>query len=127
MRDAQAKAEETRRKAAALRQDARSKTVVISEKWDSKAAKYLAPSLPFPYKDKDAYEVRLMGVRLMGTVQSNAACFSAFFPPPPMFLPARPKLACFPRNAQSVSSEPLDSLWQPHPQVNTPLTRHLCP
>jgi U3 small nucleolar RNA-associated protein 14 len=42
--------------AAAGRKDAKMKTVVMSEKWDKKAAKYTAGSLPFPYTSREVYE-----------------------------------------------------------------------
>jgi U3 small nucleolar RNA-associated protein 14 len=53
---AKAKAAAQRASAAASRKDANLKHVVISEKWDKKAAKYLTPSLPFPFNDKQVYE-----------------------------------------------------------------------
>ncbi len=45
-----------REAAAAGRTDAKMKNVVISEKWDKKAAKFTAGSLPFPYDSKEVYE-----------------------------------------------------------------------
>ena len=56
MRDAKVKAERDRANAAAGRTDAKMRNVVISEKWDKKAAKYSAGSLPFPYDSKEVYE-----------------------------------------------------------------------
>jgi U3 small nucleolar RNA-associated protein 14 len=53
---AKAKAAAQRTSAAAARKDANLKHVVISEKWDKKAAKYLTPSLPFPFNDRQVYE-----------------------------------------------------------------------
>jgi U3 small nucleolar RNA-associated protein 14 len=53
---ARAKAAAQRTSAAAARKDANLKHVVISEKWDKKASKYLTPSLPFPFNDKQVYE-----------------------------------------------------------------------
>lgn len=38
------------------RKDAKLEHVVISERWDKKASKFTTPELPFPFKDKDAYE-----------------------------------------------------------------------
>ncbi|XP_057822016.2 uncharacterized protein C57A7.06 [Cryptomeria japonica] len=50
--------EEKRKREEALRKrkDAKLKFVVISEKLDKKAAKYSAPSLPFPYQSKEVFE-----------------------------------------------------------------------
>lgn len=47
-----------RERAAAVgrRKDAKLDHVVISERWDKKAAKFTTPELPFPFKSKDAYE-----------------------------------------------------------------------
>jgi U3 small nucleolar RNA-associated protein 14 len=56
MAAARAKAAAQRDSAAAERKDAGMKHVVISEKWDKKAAKYHASALPFPFKDKGVYE-----------------------------------------------------------------------
>jgi U3 small nucleolar RNA-associated protein 14 len=56
MAAARAKAAAQRESAAAARKDAGMKNVVISEKWDKKAAKYHASALPFPFKDKGVYE-----------------------------------------------------------------------
>jgi hypothetical protein len=62
---AKAKAAAQRASAAAARKDANLKHVVISEKWDKKASKYLTPSLPFPFNDKQ------VGARVVaGAVQS---------------------------------------------------------
>ncbi|GAX81102.1 hypothetical protein CEUSTIGMA_g8536.t1 [Chlamydomonas eustigma] len=59
MRDAKEKAKKDRETAAAGRSDAKIRNVVISEKWDKKAAKYTASSLPFPYTSKEVYESSL--------------------------------------------------------------------
>ncbi|GAX86408.1 hypothetical protein CEUSTIGMA_g13818.t1 [Chlamydomonas eustigma] len=48
-----------RETAAAGRSDAKIRNVVINEKWDKKAAKYTASSLPFPYTSKEVYESSL--------------------------------------------------------------------
>lgn len=45
-----------RDEAKARRKDAGLDHVVISERWDKKAAKYMTQELPFPFKDKVAYE-----------------------------------------------------------------------
>lgn len=59
MTAAKAKAAAQRTAAAAARKDAQMKAVVLSEKWDKKSAKYLAASLPFPFKDRDVYETAI--------------------------------------------------------------------
>eukprot|EP00877_Chromochloris_zofingiensis_P011898 jgi/Chrzof1/6962/Cz02g05190.t1 len=56
MKKEREKAEKTRQQAAASRKDAKMQHVVISEKWDKKASKYLTPQLPFPFNNKDVYE-----------------------------------------------------------------------
>ncbi|KAG2495048.1 hypothetical protein HYH03_006979 [Edaphochlamys debaryana] len=56
MQSAKDRAAKQRAEAAAGRTDASMKYVVVSEKWDKKAAKYTAPELPFPFKSQDAYE-----------------------------------------------------------------------
>ncbi|GAQ90786.1 U3 small nucleolar RNA-associated protein 14 [Klebsormidium nitens] len=48
--------EKKRNQAMAKRQDAGRKHVIISEKWDKKAAKYAAEGVPFPFKDREAFE-----------------------------------------------------------------------
>ena len=53
---ARKKAEAAKAAAAAARKDAKLKHVVICEKWDKKASKYLAPQLPFPYTSAEVYE-----------------------------------------------------------------------
>ncbi|MEW5305610.1 MAG: hypothetical protein WDW36_008141 [Sanguina aurantia] len=50
------KAKRDRERAAAARQDASLRNVVLSEKWDKKAAKYTAVSVPFPFDNKEVYE-----------------------------------------------------------------------
>ncbi|GFR45758.1 hypothetical protein Agub_g7173 [Astrephomene gubernaculifera] len=56
MQTAKEKATKQRAEAAANRKDAQLKYVVISEKWDKKAAKYTAPTAPFPFTSQEAYE-----------------------------------------------------------------------
>ncbi|KAK9812342.1 hypothetical protein WJX73_003829 [Symbiochloris irregularis] len=53
---AKAQAQKKREEALQARKDANMKGVVISERWDKKASKYGTPSLPFPFKSRDAYE-----------------------------------------------------------------------
>lgn len=48
-----------REAAAAGRKDAKLKTVVISERWDKKAAKHNTASVPFPYTSKQLYEATM--------------------------------------------------------------------
>jgi len=42
--------------ARAGRKDARLRAVSITERWDKKAAKYNAPTLPYPFTSKQAFE-----------------------------------------------------------------------
>lgn len=56
MAEARLKAARRKEAAAAARKDARLAHVVVTEKWDKKAAKYKAAALPFPFKSTDAYE-----------------------------------------------------------------------
>lgn len=49
-------AEKAKLDAARARQDSKLKHVIISEKWDKKSAKYLTPSVPFPFTSKEVYE-----------------------------------------------------------------------
>ena len=56
MKEARDKASRERDEAIKSRKDAKSKNVVISEKWDKKAAKYHVASLPFPFDSKEVYE-----------------------------------------------------------------------
>ncbi|EFJ43959.1 hypothetical protein VOLCADRAFT_121361 [Volvox carteri f. nagariensis] len=56
MQAAKEKAAKIRADAAAGRKDANLKYVVISEKWDKKASKYMAPAAPFPFTNQEAYE-----------------------------------------------------------------------
>ena len=51
-----AAAEKKRADAAARRKDARLKHVIISEKFDKKAAKFSVPEVPFPFKSREDYE-----------------------------------------------------------------------
>ena len=53
LRDKRAAADAEKARLLAARRDARTKSVIISEKWDKKAAKYSTPSLPFPYVQKE--------------------------------------------------------------------------
>lgn len=50
------KQEKAREDAARNRKDSKLKHVILSEKWDKKAAKYATPSVPFPFKSKEVYE-----------------------------------------------------------------------
>ena len=45
-----------REAAAAGRADSSLKYVVVSEKWDKKAAKYTTPAAPFPFNSPELYE-----------------------------------------------------------------------
>jgi U3 small nucleolar RNA-associated protein 14 len=45
-----------REDAIAKRKDAKMEAVIISERYDRKAAKYATPSVPFPFGSKDTYE-----------------------------------------------------------------------
>ncbi|KAG2441194.1 hypothetical protein HYH02_010038 [Chlamydomonas schloesseri] len=56
MQAAKDRAAKQRAEAAAGRRDAGMKYVVVSEKWDKKAAKYTAPAAPFPFTSPEAYE-----------------------------------------------------------------------
>ncbi|KAG2423906.1 hypothetical protein HXX76_014959 [Chlamydomonas incerta] len=56
MQAAKDRAAKQRADAAAGRRDAGMKYVVVSEKWDKKAAKYTAPAAPFPFTSPEAYE-----------------------------------------------------------------------
>ncbi|GLC47246.1 hypothetical protein PLESTF_000895000 [Pleodorina starrii] len=56
MQAAKDKAAKIRADAAAGRKDANLKYVVVSEKWDKKAAKYTAPTAPFPFTNQETYE-----------------------------------------------------------------------
>ncbi|KXZ48222.1 hypothetical protein GPECTOR_29g127 [Gonium pectorale] len=56
MQAAKDRAAKQRAEAAAGRKDANLKYVVISERWDKKAAKYTAPTAPFPFTSPEAYE-----------------------------------------------------------------------
>lgn len=40
----------------AKRKDAKMAGVILSERYDKKAAKYATPSVPFPFNSKDVYE-----------------------------------------------------------------------
>ncbi|KAI8471775.1 MAG: Utp14 protein-domain-containing protein [Monoraphidium minutum] len=59
MAEARTKAARKKAAAAGARRDAGLAHVVISEKWDKKAAKYGTSALPFPYKSADAYEASI--------------------------------------------------------------------
>jgi U3 small nucleolar RNA-associated protein 14 len=59
MAAARRKAEKVQAAAAAARKDAKLQNVILSEKWDKKAAKYLAPQLPFPYNKPGVYETSI--------------------------------------------------------------------
>jgi U3 small nucleolar RNA-associated protein 14 len=45
-----------RQEAIGKRKDARLAAVIITERYDKKAAKYATPSVPFPFNSKDIYE-----------------------------------------------------------------------
>ncbi len=45
-----------RQEAMAKRKDARIAAVIITERFDKKAAKYATPSVPVPFNSKDTYE-----------------------------------------------------------------------
>ena len=63
LRDKKAAAERERTARVGRRVDAKLKGVVISEKWDKKAAKLTVTDLPFPYTRS---EVRLPRAELLG-------------------------------------------------------------
>lgn len=46
----------SRQEAMAKRKDAKMAAVIITERFDKKAAKYATPSVPFPFNSKDTYE-----------------------------------------------------------------------
>jgi U3 small nucleolar RNA-associated protein 14 len=56
VQQAKAKAEAKTQAAARARKDAGMEYVVISEKWDSKNAKYKTQSVPYPFNSKETYE-----------------------------------------------------------------------
>lgn len=56
MAEARQKSAERRAAAAAARKDASLQFVVLSEKWDKKAAKYRTSAVPYPYDSKETYE-----------------------------------------------------------------------
>lgn len=67
-----------RQEAIAKRKDAKLAHVVISERYDKKAARYGTPSVPFPFGAKDVYErsMRQPLGREFNT-DSSFRCFSA--------------------------------------------------
>jgi U3 small nucleolar RNA-associated protein 14 len=52
-------AERDRAAAASRRRDARLPGVILSERWDKKAAKYATPAVPHPFPDAAAYEASM--------------------------------------------------------------------
>ena len=56
LRDQRKAAEAARASAAAKRQDAGKKHVIISEKYDHKAAAFTSQTLPYPFTSRDAFE-----------------------------------------------------------------------
>ena len=56
VQQAKAKAEAKKKAAARARKDAGMEYVVISEKWDTKNAKYKTQSVPYPFNSKETYE-----------------------------------------------------------------------
>ena len=71
-RDAKAKAERARAEALAGRADAKKPLVIISEKYDRKAAAFTVPSVPFPFPNKEAFE-RSMRMPLGRDFNTDAA------------------------------------------------------
>eukprot|EP00951_Prasinocladus_malaysianus_P050483 scaffold680897_cov46-Prasinocladus_malaysianus.AAC.1 len=59
MREEREKAEAARKRAAAERADAKKRAVVISEKFDRKAAKYTAENVPHGFGSKEVYEASM--------------------------------------------------------------------
>ena len=53
---ARERAESKKKAAAKARRDSNMEYVVISEKWDSKSAKYKTQSVPYPFNSKETYE-----------------------------------------------------------------------
>ncbi|KAK9827643.1 hypothetical protein WJX81_002537 [Elliptochloris bilobata] len=56
MAAAQAKAQRRREDALAKRKDAKLPAVVVSERWDRKAAKYGTPAVPYPFDSRATYD-----------------------------------------------------------------------
>eukprot|EP00890_Picochlorum_soloecismus_P006277 jgi/Picsp_1/6650/NSC_03993-R1_protein len=56
LQQAKQKAESRRKQAERSRKDSNLQYVVISEKWDTRSAKYKTPSIPYPYDSKETYE-----------------------------------------------------------------------
>lgn len=56
VQEAKSRAEAKKQAAARARKDAGMEYVVISEKWDSKNAKYKTQSVPYPFNAKETYE-----------------------------------------------------------------------
>lgn len=53
------------------------KHVILSEKWDKKAAKYTTPQVPFPFDNKETYE---RSIRQVGKL-TNLPCHGALVEP----------------------------------------------
>ncbi|KAK9837770.1 hypothetical protein WJX74_004747 [Apatococcus lobatus] len=56
MRDARVKAQKEKDAALKARKDAKLKAVVVSERWDKRAAKYGTPDVPFPFHSRAIYD-----------------------------------------------------------------------
>lgn len=56
LQQAKQKAESRRKQAERSRKDSNLQYVVISEKWDTRSAKYKTPSVPYPFDSKETYE-----------------------------------------------------------------------
>lgn len=56
LQQAKQKAESRRKQAERSRKDSNLQYVVISEKWDTRSAKYKTPSVPFPFDSRETYE-----------------------------------------------------------------------
>lgn len=54
--EAKRKAEQKKLAAAASRRDVNLRDVIVSEKWDRKAARYKTASVPFPFDSRETYE-----------------------------------------------------------------------
>ena len=72
VRDAKAKAAAAHAAALAARADAKKPLVIISEKYDRKAAAFTVPAVPFPFPSKDAFE-RAMRMPLGRDFNTDAA------------------------------------------------------
>ena len=68
-----------RQEAIAKRADAKLATVIISERYDKKAAKYATPGVPFPFDSKDTYERSIR--QPLGRDFNTDASFRCALPP----------------------------------------------